>query len=73
MTARKFSLVTDPPATPGRINGGSERPSVLEFEQRLASVERELRVQFTRIAQVQAELDLVSGAFRRRRMASAAK
>jgi len=34
-------------------------------EKRLASAERELRVQFTRIAQLQAELDLLLGAFRR--------
>lgn len=40
----------------------STRPSI---EKRLASAERELRVQFTRIAQLQAELDLLMGALRR--------
>jgi hypothetical protein len=34
-------------------------------EKRLASAERELRLQFTRIAQLQAELDLLVGALRR--------
>ena len=35
------------------------------LEARLASAERELRVQFTRIAQLQAEVDLLVGALRR--------
>jgi hypothetical protein len=34
-------------------------------EKRLAAAERELRMQFTRIAQLQAELDLLVGALRR--------
>jgi hypothetical protein len=34
-------------------------------EKRLASAEHELRVQFTRTAQLQAELDLLVGALRR--------
>ena len=34
-------------------------------EKRFAAAERELRVQFTRIAQLQAELDLLVGALRR--------
>ena len=34
-------------------------------EERLATAERELRAQFTRIAQLQAELDVVSAALRR--------
>jgi hypothetical protein len=33
--------------------------------QRLANAERELRVQFTRIAQLQAQLDVLLGALRR--------
>jgi hypothetical protein len=36
------------------------------LEERLSGVERELRLQFTRIAQLQAELDLFSGGLRRR-------
>jgi hypothetical protein len=39
--------------------------TVWSVEKRLASAERELRVQFTRIAQLQAELDLLMGALRR--------
>ena len=39
--------------------------SLRAVEQRLAHAERELRVQFTRIAQLQAELDQVLGALRR--------
>ena len=40
-------------------------PRMSSVEKRLASAERELRLQFTRIAQLQAELDLLVGAFRR--------
>jgi hypothetical protein len=39
-------------------------PSVWAVEKRLANVEPEMRVQFTRIAQLQAELDLLSAALR---------
>jgi len=35
------------------------------LNQRLGNAERELRVQFTRIAQLQAQLDMVLGALRR--------
>ena len=47
---------------------GSDRPadSTRGLEERLAGVERELRLQFTRIAQLQAELDLFSAGLRRR-------
>jgi len=34
-------------------------------EQRLDATERELRIQFTRIAQLQAEIDLLSATLRR--------
>jgi hypothetical protein len=43
--------------------GGGE--SLWAVDQRLCIAERELRVQFTRIAQLQAQLDLVLGALRR--------
>ena len=36
--------------------------------ERLANAERELRVQFTRIAQLQAQLDVIVGALRRSRL-----
>jgi hypothetical protein len=39
--------------------------SLWAIDQRLSMTERELRVQFTRIAQLQAQLDLVLGALRR--------
>lgn len=42
-----------PPKTLGAVN------------YRLAKAERELRIQFTRIAQLQAQLDVVVGALRR--------
>lgn len=42
-----------PPKTLGDVN------------YRLAKAERELRIQFTRIAQLQAQLDVVVGALRR--------
>jgi hypothetical protein len=45
--------------------------SLWAVEQRLASAERELRIQFTRISQLQAELDLVLAALRRSRDGSA--
>jgi hypothetical protein len=39
--------------------------SLSTVEQRLAVAEQELRIQFTRIAQLQAELDLLQAALRR--------
>jgi hypothetical protein len=41
--------------------------SMSPVEQRLASAERELHIQFTRIAQLQAEFDLLQAALRRSR------
>ena len=48
--------------------GGSANESRWTVNERLANVERELRVQFTRIAQLQAELDVIVGALRRSRL-----
>ena len=45
--------------------------SLWAVNQRLANAERELRVQFTRIAQLQAQLDVLLGALRRSRTQSA--
>jgi hypothetical protein len=50
-----------------RARGGAATSvdEIRALEERLAGVERELRLQFTRIAQLQAELDLSLGALRR--------
>lgn len=54
---------TAPPASRIRVDG-SPTASNRAVEERLAAAERELRVQFTRIA-LQAELDLISATLRR--------
>jgi hypothetical protein len=54
-----------PPAFPARFDPRATAQSLSTVEQRLASAERELRIQFTRIAQLQAELDLLQAALRR--------
>ena len=43
---------------------GSANGPLWTVSERLANAERELRVQFTRIAQLQAQLDVVLGALR---------
>jgi hypothetical protein len=64
MTPDRFPSVSTPSASHTRVNrdNGTSNWAV---EQRLARAERELRVQFTRIAQLQAELDLVLATLRR--------
>jgi hypothetical protein len=52
-------------ASRARVIGHFPASTMWSVEKRLASAERELRVQFTRIAQLQAELDLLVGALRR--------
>jgi hypothetical protein len=52
------------PAGPVR-RGSAAAASPWTVNQRLGNAERELRVQFTRIAQLQAQLDVVLGALRR--------
>ena len=64
MPTERFAPAIAPTATPGRLNRLTTR-SVWAFEDRLAAAERELKVQFTRVAQLQAELDLVAAAMRR--------
>ena len=59
-----------PAASPPRLSlaySDRSRPSqsMSAVEQRLAATERELGIQFTRIAQLQAELDLLLRALRR--------
>jgi hypothetical protein len=49
----------------GAVRRGSGPESLWAVNQRLASTERELRIQFTRIAQLQAQLDLVLRTLRR--------
>jgi hypothetical protein len=48
-----------------RFDRGSTARSLWVVEQRLASTERELRIRFTRNAQLQVELDLLLAALRR--------
>ena len=54
-----------PPVSPEPFDRGSAEQSLWAVEQRLATAERELRIQFTRIAQLQAEFDLLLAALRR--------
>ena len=53
-----------PSASPS-VRRDSATESLWAVTQRLDNTERELRVQFIRIAQLQAQLDLVLGALRR--------
>ena len=64
MPTERLAPAIAPAATSGRLNRSTTR-SVWAFEDRLAAAERELKVQFTRVAQLQAELDLVAAAIRR--------
>jgi hypothetical protein len=56
---------SSPHSAAGAVRRGSATESLWAVNQRLANAERELRVQFTRIAQLQAQLDVVLGALRR--------
>lgn len=59
-------LLSESPLSASRtVRRGSTPESLWAVNQRLANAERELRVQFIRIAQLQAQLDLVVGALRR--------
>ena len=64
MTPDMFPSVSTPSASRTRVNRGSPT-SNWAVEQRLNRAERELRMQFTRIAQLQAELDIVLATMRR--------
>jgi hypothetical protein len=59
-----------PGASRARVSRHSPTPTMSSLEKRLATAERELQVQFTRIAQLQADLDLLVAALRRLTMAS---
>jgi hypothetical protein len=54
-----------PSASRARVIHHFPASTTWSVDKRLAAAERELRVQFTRIAQLQAELDLLVGALRR--------
>lgn len=58
-------LSESPPSASRTVRRGSTAGSLWAVSRRLASVERELRVQFIRIAQLQAQVDLVLGALQR--------
>src|SRR5687768_18614069 len=64
MLRNEFPL-TSPPSASRAVRRASAADSLSAVTQRLADAERELRVQFTRIAQLQAQLDLVLAALRR--------
>ncbi len=53
------------PSAARAVQHRSPIKSLRTVNQRLANAERELHVQFTRIAQLQAQLDAVLGALRR--------
>jgi hypothetical protein len=54
-----------PPLATDAVERAPDGQSLWAVTERLANAERELRVQFTRIAQLQAQLDVVLGALRR--------
>jgi len=57
---RQLTFPSDSPTSAaGVVRRGSARTSPWTVNQRLGNAERELRVQFTRIAQLQAQLDVV--------------
>ena len=57
-------LSGSPSSVSRTVRGGSTTESFSAVTQRLATAERELRIQFTRIAQLQAQLDLLIAALR---------
>ena len=57
-------LLASPHSASGVRRGDSATESLSAVNQRLANAERELRVQFIRMAQLQAQLDLVLSALR---------
>lgn len=65
MAPDKFRSQSSSPAPPASFDRGSAERSLWAVEQRLDIAERELRTQFIRIAQLQAEFDLLLAALRR--------
>lgn len=64
MQLHELSSASPRPAS-GTVRRGPAAESLRAVHQRLANAERELRVQFTRIAQLQAQVDLLLAALRR--------
>jgi hypothetical protein len=64
MTSEEFRSDAPLAARPA-VRGRAATESLSAVTQRLAKAEHELQVQFTRIAQLQAQLDLVLAALRR--------
>ena len=65
------ACLSESPRMTASRRGSTSAPSLQALwtvEQRLARAEQELRIQFTRIAQLQAELDLLLAAGRRSRL-----
>ena len=62
---RPYGFNSASPPSASRAVRGSATESLWAVNQRLANAERELRVQFIRIAQLQAQLDVVLGARKR--------
>jgi hypothetical protein len=63
MTPNEF--LWEPPRPASRAVRRGSAQSLRDVNQRLANAECELRIQFTRIAQLQAQLDSVLAALRR--------
>lgn len=65
MAADRLTMATAPRNSRARVIADSPLTSTTLVDERLDSAECQLRVQFTRIAQLQAELDVMSAVFRR--------
>ena len=64
MPVAQFVSSQSPPAASRPFKRASVAESLSVLNQRLANAERELRTQFIRIAQLQAQLDSLPGALR---------
>ena len=65
MATVRLRLATASLTPSARCDPDRSVDTIRRLEERLLDVEGELRLQFTRIAQLQAELDHLSGALRR--------
>lgn len=65
MATDRLTLAAASPNSHRRVIADSSLTSLTVVDERLDSAEWQLRVQFTRIAQLQAELDVMAAAFRR--------
>jgi hypothetical protein len=62
---RRLTFPSTAPSAAGPIHRGAAIPPSWTVKQRLGNAERELSIQFIRIAQLQAQLDVVLSALRR--------